>query len=111
MLASVQLPLDEPVSDVQEAVPKLTECSEAELQRARKHHRRAVQALRDGAYGALSASTREDLRKQLRQNLEALNVALRSKSSPEAQTNSQRSSSSQWGIAGFWLRDLVRWLR
>lgn len=110
MVASVQFPLDEPVSDLEEAVPKLTECSEVELQRARKHHRRAVQALRDGAYGALSARTREQLLKRLRQNLEALNVALRSKRSSETNANSQRSSSSQSGITGFRLRDLVSWL-
>lgn len=110
MVGSVQLPLDEPVSDVQEAVPKLTECSEAELQRARKHHRRAVQALRDGGYGALSASTREHLLKRLRQNLEALNLALRAKSSSETQTNPQRSSSSQLGMSGFRLSDLLSWL-
>lgn len=73
---TVQLPIEDPVADVQEAVQKLKECSPAELKRARRHHRRALEALQMGGYEALSGNTRQQLTERLQTDLEALNRAL-----------------------------------
>lgn len=72
----MRFPLDEPVSDVSEAAHELEQCPLTELRRARRHHRRALKSLRNGAYDALSASTRQRLIKRFRLNLKALNEAL-----------------------------------
>lgn len=69
-------PLDEPVSDLEEAIEELQQCPPSELRRARKHHRRALKALRDGAYEALSDGTRDQLIERFQTNLEAMNEAL-----------------------------------
>jgi len=55
---SARLPLSQPVADIEEAIHTLEGYPPAELRRARKHHRRALKALRDNAYNALSGDTR-----------------------------------------------------
>lgn len=75
-LSSAGLPLADMPSDVEEAVEQLAQRPKDELHQARKHHRRALKALRDGAYDALSDETRERLTHQFRLNLRALNQAL-----------------------------------
>jgi hypothetical protein len=75
-LAAVRMPIDEPVGDLDDAVRKLKQCSSTELRRARQHHRRALESLRQGGYSALSESTRDRLISRLRHNLKALNRAL-----------------------------------
>ena len=72
-LPSVRLPLEFAPSDLDEAVQELTERPEDELRRARKHHRRALKALREDTYEALSEETREQLVRRLQTNLTALN--------------------------------------
>ena len=74
--SAVRMPIEEPVEDFADAVEKLQRCSSTELRRARQHHRRALESLRQGGYSALSDNTREDLIAQLRSNLRALNQAL-----------------------------------
>jgi hypothetical protein len=70
------MPIEEPVDDTDEAVAKLRQCDSTELRRARKHHRRALESLRNGGYSCLSDATRTHLAVRLRNNLEALNRAL-----------------------------------
>ncbi len=70
------MPIEGPVSDLQEAVQKLKQCPPAELKRARRHHRRALEALHMGGYEALSGDTRQQLTERLQTDLEALNKAL-----------------------------------
>lgn len=74
--AAVRMPIEKPVGDFDEAVQKLRQCPSSELQRARQHHRRALESLRQGSYSALSESTRNRLMGHLRRNLKALNHAL-----------------------------------
>lgn len=74
--SAVRMPIEEPIDDLDEAVQKLNNCSSTELRRARQHHQRAVEALQNGGYNALSDATRDHLLKRLRNNLEALNRAL-----------------------------------
>ena len=74
---SVQLPLDSPPADLDEAVEALRERPQDELQRARKHHRRALKALRKGAYEALPDDTRDQLIERFQTSLTALNRALK----------------------------------
>lgn len=74
--SAVRMPLEEPVDSFAEAVEKLQACSSTELRRARQHHRRALEALRDGGYSALSENTRNNLVSQLQSNLRALNQAI-----------------------------------
>lgn len=73
---TVQLPIEGPVSDVDEAVQKLKQCAPSELQRARRHHRRALEALHTGGYKSLTGNTRQQLIRRLQRGLEALNRAL-----------------------------------
>jgi hypothetical protein len=102
--ASVQLPLEEPPSDYDKAVRKLKERPADELRQARKHHRRALKALRDGAYNALSEGTREQLVRRFHTNLKALNDALNTEA-PDADASSQsrRSTSTLFRKALTWL--------
>lgn len=72
----VQLPLDTIPQDFEAAVAKLKQRDRDDLERARKHHRRALKALREGAYDTLPEETRDQLSKQLLTNLTALNEAL-----------------------------------
>lgn len=74
--ATVRLPIEEPVQDVDEAIAKLEQCDSTELRRAHKHHRRALESLRNGGYSGLSDATREHLADRLRKNLNALNHVL-----------------------------------
>jgi hypothetical protein len=70
------MPIDASTDDLENAVEKLKQCSATELHRARQHHRRALESLRNGGYTALSDATRAQLIDHLRDNLEALNLAL-----------------------------------
>jgi hypothetical protein len=70
------MPIEEPVDDFEDAVRKLRQCDSTELRRARQHHRRALESLRDGGYSGLSGATRKHLEGRLRTNLKALNHAL-----------------------------------
>jgi hypothetical protein len=74
-------------------VQALREHPADELRRARKHHRRALKALRSGAYEALSDGTREQLLERFHVNLQALNSALRADGAPGADRDSQSPSS------------------
>lgn len=95
--SAVRMPIEEPVEDFDAAVDKLRQCASTELRRARKHHRRALEALQNGGYHSLSDATREHLVERLRNNLTALNRALDSSaSSPETtstETDASRSDS------------------
>ncbi len=75
-LDAVEMPIEEPVGDFDEAVQKLRQCSLRELRRAHQRHRRALESLKQGSYSALSESTRDQLMGDLRRNLKALNHAL-----------------------------------
>ena len=103
-LSSVQLPLEPVPSDLDEAVQELTERPEDELRQARKHHRRALKALREDTYEALPEETREQLVRRLQTNLTALNAALETKASDGESSASSRPSSSSL------LRKAVTWL-
>ena len=81
--AAVRLPIEEPVQDFDEAIAKLKQCDSTELRRARKHHRRALESLRNGGYSCLSDATREHLADRLRKNLNALSHVLDTSASPE----------------------------
>jgi hypothetical protein len=74
--SSVGLPLEASPSDFDEAVRKLKQRSTDDLQRARKHHRRALKALRTNGYEALPDHTRGQLIKRFQTNLTALNEVL-----------------------------------
>ena len=103
-LSSVQLPLESAPSDLDEAVQELTERPEDELRQARKHHRRALKALREDTYEALPEETREQLVRRLQTNLTALNAALETEASDGESSASSRPSSSSL------LRKAVMWL-
>lgn len=103
-LSSVQLPLDTSPKDFSEAVRKLKQRPTDELQRARKHHRRALKALRDDAYEALGDQTRTRLIERLQTNLTALNKALETVEPEEAlSSQSTNSASSLFQKALTWL--------
>lgn len=74
--AAVRMPVEVSGDDLETAVRKLKQCSTTELHRARQHHRRAIESLKNGGYSALSESTRNRLTSHLQENLEALNLAL-----------------------------------
>lgn len=86
------MPIEEPVDDLNEAVQELKKCSSTELRRARQHHQRAVEALQNGGYSALSEATRIHLMKRLRNNLEALNRALDTSGTPHGSTSASQPS-------------------
>lgn len=98
-LPSLHLPLDDRPSDYESVVQKLKQRPPDELRQARKHHRRALKALRNGAYDALPDSTREQLIERFHVNLKALNEALSTDDqagddeSPSPPSSSQISSS------------------
>ncbi len=93
-LSPSRLPLDHPPSDMEEAVEQLRRRPEDELRRARTHHRRALKALQEGAYEALSAETRERLTRQFRSGLHALNRAIDETDAPERDEDTASSPSS-----------------
>jgi len=86
--SAVRMPIEEPIGDLDDAVQKLKQCSSTELHRARQHHRRALESLENGGYTALSDSTRAHLIDHLRDNLEALNLALEPNDSPSSSDTS-----------------------
>lgn len=98
------LPLDRPASSFEEAVEQLQGRPEEELRRAQKHHRRALKALQDGAYEALSAETRDRLVHQFRSGLRALNQALDEAGTSAPEENTSASSSISLGdvLTGLW---------
>lgn len=89
----VQLPLDTVPSEFEAAVSELRQRSREDLERARKHHRRALTALQDGAYDALPEETRDQLTKQLRTSLTALNEALHDPGASDDESQSDNASS------------------
>jgi hypothetical protein len=96
-VSAVRMPIEAPVENTEAAVEQLRQCSSAELRRARRHHRRALEALRNGGYSNLSDATRERLTDQLRNNLEAINRALATGSDanpPSESTTSQDDDST-----------------
>lgn len=99
--ASVQLPLDSLPSNLEEAAEALRQCPTEELRRARKHHRRALKALREGAYDALPDETRERLIQRLQANLTALNEAL-DPDGTEAESSESSSSLFQKALTWVW---------
>lgn len=98
----VQLPLDTIPQEYEAAVSKLKQRSRDDLERARKHHRRALKALRKGAYDALPEETRDQLTKQLLTNLTALNDALDELEASDEKTDADDSHSL--------LRSALTWL-
>jgi len=98
----VQLPLDTVPAEFEETVSKLRQRSRDELVRARKHHRRALKALREGAYDALPDETRDPLTEQLLTNLTALNEALE-KPDASGETSQTENSYSVLRTALTWL--------
>jgi len=97
-----KLPLDHPASSFEEAVDQLRCQPEDELRRARKHHRRALTALQDGAYEALSAETRERLTHQFRSGLRALNQALDEAGTSNPDDGTSSSTSLGDVLTGLW---------
>lgn len=69
-------PLAESAPSFEDAVHTLQERDPSDLRRARRHHRRALEALKGGCYDALSEGTRERLIQRLTSDLEVLNAAL-----------------------------------
>lgn len=101
--SAVRMPVEEPIEDVEDAVQKLKQCSTTEIHRARQHHRRALESLKNGGYSSLSDSTRERLLDHLQTNLEALNQAMdaddaisgnEGREVPSAQTQKEEQSFS-----------------
>ena len=93
--AAAPLPIETRPDDPDELVQALRGCSPNELRRARRHHRRALKALTNGRYNALSDQTRERLIGRLREDLTALNQALAASSTnpaDDAPTPPNRSS-------------------
>jgi len=101
--SSVRLPLETPPSDFEEAVQKLRQRPGDELRRARKHHRRALKALRDDGYEALPDSTRERLISRFQENLTALNEALKTEEPTTETPSTEDSASSLLQKALTWL--------
>lgn len=103
--AAASLPLTNRPDDPDELVHALCDCSPEDLRRARRHHRRALKALADGHYNALSDQTRRRLIERLRKDLTALNRALSSSStSPtdNAPTPPNRSSGLWSFLSKLW---------
>lgn len=73
---AVRMPLNEPADSMEEAVRDLMKRDPADLRRARRHHRRALAALRSGCYDAVGEDTRAQLVQRLRADLKALTRAL-----------------------------------
>lgn len=101
--SSVRLPIETPPSDFEEAVQKLKQRPTDELRRARKHHRRALKALRDDAYGALPENTRDRLIRRFQENLTALNEALKTEEPTTETPSTEESTSSPFQKALRWL--------
>lgn len=71
------MPFEEDVpDDVDQMIQQLQQCDPADLRRARRHHRRALEALRNGCYEALGEDTRNQLIGRLQTDLDALNHVL-----------------------------------
>lgn len=89
---AVQMPIDEPIENFDEAVEELRKCPKNELRRARQHHRRALESLKNGGYNALSDETREELINHLNDNLRALNRALTPRSTESTDRSPEGNS-------------------
>lgn len=104
--SSIQLPLETRPDDPEKTVQQLKQRPTDDLKRARKHHRRALRALQDGAYDALPEETRTQLIKRLRGNLRALNKALEASTrtaNPSTKKTRSTASSSLFQKALTWL--------
>lgn len=88
------MPIDDTADSIEEAVSALRECSPEDLRRARRHHRRALEALQDGCYDALGDDTRGTLIQRLKADLTVLNRALDSVASGAMNQASERDSSA-----------------
>ena len=73
---AVRMPINDTADSVEEAARALQKCSPEELRRARRHHRRALEALQEGCYDALDDDTRLTLVQRLKADLTALNEAI-----------------------------------
>jgi uncharacterized membrane protein YccC len=108
------MPIEGPVDDLEEAVERLRQCPSTALRRARTHHRRALESLRNGGYSALSEATRDRLADRLRRNLDALNRALdtapSSESSEEPEANAPSRSTESSSSLSARLRSFLRGL-
>lgn len=108
------MPIEEPVAHFEEAVQKLKQCPQAELLRARRHHRRALEALHNGGYKALSDTTRKQLLDRLKTDLEALNHALHEMEETVDRTNREVRSQNDsrpvtHDLSTFLLQDVLPW--
>ena len=104
---SVYIPLGDRPADYDSMVQALRDQPADELRRARKHHRRALKALRSGAYEALSDGTREQLLERFHVNLQALNSALRADGAPGADRDSQSPPSP---LSSSFMQKALTWL-
>lgn len=100
--SSIGLPLETIPSEFEAAVRELKQRSRKDLQQARKHHRRALKALHEGAYDALPEETREQLTKQLHTNLKALNEALEDGTASDTEPDSDASSLFHKALTWLW---------
>lgn len=94
---STPLPLSDRPNDYETLVEELEARPPDELRQARTHHRRALEALRGGAYESLSTETRAQLVQRFHMNLKALNEALKDSDSADsnpADTNSADTNSA-----------------
>ncbi|PSQ95571.1 MAG: hypothetical protein BRD55_10055 [Bacteroidetes bacterium SW_9_63_38] len=90
--APLQLSIEEPVHNLDEAIVQLKQCDSTELRRARRHHRRALGSLRNGGYSGLSETTREHHSGRLRKNLDAPSHVLASPTDADADYESSGDS-------------------
>jgi len=97
---TVQIPVDDAVDSMADAVQQLKTCNPQDLRRARCHHRRALAALENGSYETLADDTRSELVTRLRADLEALDRALNQLDGPEASGRSDGSSSEDGTRSG-----------
>ena len=72
----LELPVDNQADTLEQMMNQLQRCAPEDLRRARRHHRRALEALRNGCYEALCEDTRDQLIGRLQVDLDALNRAL-----------------------------------
>ncbi|MFO8099831.1 MAG: hypothetical protein R6T83_09465 [Salinibacter sp.] len=84
---AARLPIETRPDDPDALIQALQGCSADDLRRARRHYRRALRALTDGRYSALSDETRRRLIGHMREDLTALNRALASTSASAPSDN------------------------
>jgi hypothetical protein len=89
-------------SSLEAAVEMLRKRDPDDLKRARRHHRRALTALKGGCYDALGGTTRTQLIQRLTADLEAINRALKAMAGDGAAEGSADppTGRSSWGGGG-----------